>query len=228
DFDNDRDVDIFHATGQFTFPLIVRRKGVRNIKEKYSFYEYPVFYERSEIGTTPFFRWDASKIGFEATDGRGAAGIDYDNDGYREIALAVSGGEYRLYDVAMAGNNALQIDLQSGPNGTALGARVAVTAGGETQYRYHNARTDYLSQDSRVIHVGLGNFTRADVTVTWPDGTTQTFRNVAAGQRLVITRAGIVDRIQLSESSIPTRATESSPARRVLTPLPPSRRTGST
>lgn len=67
---------------------------------------------------------------------------------------------------------------------------MSVDADGDATAVVQDGRTDYLSQDTRVNHVGLGSADTVDLTVTWPDGTEQTFENVAANRRLTIRKNG--------------------------------------
>ncbi|MFB6087837.1 MAG: CRTAC1 family protein [Haloarculaceae archaeon] len=209
DFDNDRDRDLVQATSRFTFSFLFPPETARKLLAEYPFYEYPVVFARSP---DDFDRLSSAMVGFESVDSRGIAGLDFDNDGDRDVAVATTAGDtFQLYENQIDRHHAVQLSLEPGDAGTALGARIAVTAGGETQYAFHNSRTDYFAQDSRVIHVGTGRYTTVDVTVTWPDGTTQTFRNVDTGQQLVITRSGIVNRIPFSDRSRTAEETACSP-----------------
>ena len=63
--------------------------------------------------------------------------------------------------------------------------------GGPTTVR-QTVRSDFLSRESRVPHVGLGGRERVDPTVTWPGGTRRTYEDVTANQlRIRITKAGV-------------------------------------
>jgi hypothetical protein len=72
-------------------------------------------------------------------------------------------------------------------NRNAIGAKVVVEAGGRTQTRFVAGGGSYLSAPDRRVLLGLGAATKADrVTVTWPSGAVQEFRDLAgdAGWRL--------------------------------------------
>lgn len=66
-----------------------------------------------------------------------------------------------------------------------------MTGAGE-QVVHQTDNTDYLSQDSRVEHVGLGDRKTVSLRVVWPDGTERRFENVHANQRLRVTKSGLV------------------------------------
>jgi hypothetical protein len=74
---------------------------------------------------------------------------------------------------------------------TALGAVVTVTAGDTEQTVQQTANVDYLSQDSRVEHVGLDTHETVTLHVRWPDGTERRFEDVDANQRLRLTKSGV-------------------------------------
>ena len=63
---------------------------------------------------------------------------------------------------------------QSGPNRDAIGAWVTLRAGGRTLWRQVMPTRGYLSQSELPLTFGLGKATRVDeLTVQWPDGTSQ-------------------------------------------------------
>ena len=72
--------------------------------------------------------------------------------------------------------------------------RVFVTAGNRTRFTVVHSWSDFLSQESRVFHVGVGNGTVARVRVVWPDGTERSFTDVLDGRFLTDTPGGIEHR----------------------------------
>lgn len=193
DFDNDADQDLFHTTREMNFD---RRdasfnQGQLDLLRSWTFYSYPAVWSRAN--ETTFRRVNPKAAGFTPTNGRGVARLDYDRDGDPDLAVAGSDG-YRVFENRMDRGNAIQLRvLGSNGSGTAAhGATVAVTADGHTQTRRVHARTDFVSQDTRLVHVGVGTATRVDVRVVWPDGTTRRFENRSVSQRLVVAPGGIV------------------------------------
>jgi hypothetical protein len=197
DFDNDGDRDLFHATRRMSFRYSNHRLSeseIRRIKLTYPFYSYPAVWERR--GDT-FVRKRPQDAGFTKTNGRGVASLDFDRDGDVDLIVANADGEYRVYENANGAGSALQVALV-GDGAATTGARVAVTTGGETRFRVRNAKADYLSQDSRVLHVGTGNNTRATVRVAWPDGTETTVSAVRTDQRIYVSPGGVVKTVDLA------------------------------
>jgi hypothetical protein len=119
-------------------------------------------------------------------DGRGVAVADFDGDGRLDLFVANANAEPHLFrNVHPASGNWLQLDLVgTKSNREAIGARVALTAGGRQRWSFVNGGNGFASQSSRRLHFGLGEAERADsVEVFWPSGARQTFRGLAAGRR---------------------------------------------
>jgi hypothetical protein len=178
DFDNDGDRDLLHAT-----------QNVVTIDPEDPFYTYPMLWER-ENGN--FTQLDAAERGFAEDDGRGMVTVDYDRDGDRDVVMAVYGGEFSVYENTVnRSTTSLQVRVVDGDGATANGATVTVTGDGQQTTRRQRPRTDFLSRESRFVHVGLGETERVDLTVTWPDGTERTFEEIPADRRVRVGPDGV-------------------------------------
>ena len=158
------------------------RERVREIRSTYRFYQYPVVWRHDDDG---FSRLVSSSAGFETSDGRGVARLDFDRDGDVDLVVADATGGYAdgrflVYENTLTGRTALEVVVR-GNGTTPLGTRVSVAAGNRTRTRELTSGSDYLSQDSRVLHFGTGTEPAIDVRVTWPDGTDRTFEGVSTG-----------------------------------------------
>ncbi|MFB6135211.1 MAG: CRTAC1 family protein [Halobacteriaceae archaeon] len=187
DFDDDGDRDLIHATKSFAPGLL---RGAFGTSEYPARYRYPAVWERRG---DRFVRRDGGDLGLEPADGRGLATLDFDRDGDLDVLVAEWGdGGFHLYRTAAGSGHWLEVDVRGDADHLAVGARVAVTAGGETWTRVRNARADYLSQDTRLVHVGLGDAARVDrLRVVYPDGTVVTATDLPADRRVVVTPDGV-------------------------------------
>ncbi|MEO0560455.1 MAG: ASPIC/UnbV domain-containing protein, partial [Bacteroidota bacterium] len=111
-----------------------------------------------------------------------AAG-DVNGDGWVDI---ITGSQVYLNDGGT--NHWLRVQLRgtsSTPDG--IGARVEVTAGGQTQIREITGGDGMMSQSHGLeAHVGLATETTADVTVRWPSGQVTELTGIAADQLVTI------------------------------------------
>ena len=125
--------------------------------------------------------------------GRGAAYADFDNDGDLDIAITTNNGPALL--LRNDGGNAngwVRIRLEGRMSSRdALGAVVRLKAGEVTTARTVRSASSYASQSEMILTFGVGTASgggppAADVTITWPDGTTQTATGLEAGRLHVI------------------------------------------
>ncbi len=149
--------------------------------------------------------------GIDHPRSHGVAVADFDGDGDVDVALghgtARCSGDPSCHPTAEVhmfrneigqGSNRLQIRLAGGPgsNRSAIGARVRVTAGGVTQTQEVGGGYGHFGiQHDLMLTFGLGASCDIDkVEVRWPDGalTTQTFANVRANYRILVTQ-GVAD-----------------------------------
>jgi enediyne biosynthesis protein E4 len=119
--------------------------------------------------------------------GRAVVCADFDRDGDVDIFMTNRGlansGAFWLNGGGDNANRALAIRLAgAAPNTEAVGARIRVSVGGTTQLREVAVGNNFTSQNPATQVFGLGAASAADsVQVEWPDGSTETFTNVAAG-----------------------------------------------
>ena len=135
-------------------------------------------------------------------DSRGFAVLDYDRDGWQDVAL-VNANEplFNLYHneipgVGMSGG-IIAIRFVGGNRSAAatkefacrdgFGARVAVDLGEEKLIREHRCGDGWSTQNSATMLVGIGSKgTVPAVTVQWPSGKTSSAMNVREGTLLTV------------------------------------------
>jgi uncharacterized repeat protein (TIGR01451 family) len=142
----------------------------------------------------------AEEAGVRAiTPGFGDCGTwaDYDHNGFLDLFVVTDGragyygGPHKLYRNLGNDNHWLEINLiGTFSNRHGVGTRIDLLAGGMTQTRQMNNGSHYLCQNSPVPHFGLGSATHVEaITVTWPSGVRQAFRDVVGDQILTITES---------------------------------------
>jgi hypothetical protein len=180
DFDNDMDEDLFFAcTG-----------GAHNLPNRlYRNNGNGTFTEIARAGGA------AGRTGAAVGSGSGTSEsvvtADYDRDGFLDLLVTngnnmrpvYRGGPKQLFRNRGNANHWLQLDLEGTvSNRDGIGSRVYVRAGGVTQYREQNGGYHRWSQNFRRLHLGLGDNSRADVTVLWPNGQSVQYTNLAANR----------------------------------------------
>ena len=108
-------------------------------------------------------------------------------DGDLDLLLSNNGQAVRLYRNDGGSNNWLSIQLEmDGLNRQALGARVLLTANGYTQMREVHCGSNFVSQNPAEAHFGVAGATHVDLSIEWPDGTSDDIVNVGVNRRLRI------------------------------------------
>jgi cytochrome c peroxidase len=223
DYDNDGDLDYYYSNvgpmellqnnGDGTFREVAEAAGVRvpnGIGWGAVFVDYDNDGWRDlylaiadttnhrDIGSNKLFRNNAdgtfSEVSCdnEASDVRMSIGVayaDYNQDGWVDLLVGNADEGYRLYENRAGRSsqaNWLALELTGGGpvNRDAIGARAYLTTpDGLTQMQEIISGTSVAAGNEMTLYFGLGEHKRADVTIRWPDGTLQTFKNVSAGQR---------------------------------------------
>ena len=117
---------------------------------------------------------------------RGIAVADLDNDGTLEVVTLNMHEDPSLLKQYAPVGNSLIVDARMPSGRAAVGARVQVTAGGQTQIDDVRSGGNHISQSSFRVHFGLGKESKATAKVTWPDGTEEAIGNVPANRILKV------------------------------------------
>ncbi len=147
---------------------------------------------------TGHFQDVAAQVGFNHTgNSRALIAFDYDNDGDEDLLITnanTQASHVPLQTTALFENitpqtlHYLKLRLVgTARTREAIGAKVRITAGGQTQYRELMAGGSFLSSLPREMIFGLGSASLIDtIEVTWPCGALTTVNGVPADQTLVI------------------------------------------
>ncbi len=154
----------------------------------WSGYQRNNFYLNNRNGT---FTEAAGVLGLDCIeDSRSFAFGDFDGDGRLEVVLKNrTAPQLRLLQNRLNGlDAAIAFSLKgTQSNRDAVGAEVEVHGPAGSQRKSVWAGSGFLSQNSKVVHFGLGaKAGPVSAVVTWPGGTKQTFDNLPSGHRIEI------------------------------------------
>ena len=152
--------------------------------------DHAILYRNTGHGTFEDISAQAGPAFQARHSARGLAIGDIDNDGTLEIVANNQNEPPSLWKRSeRAPGHWLLLKLTgTRSNRSAIGARVAVTAGGRTQIDEVRSGGSYLSQSDLRLHFGLGAAERADsIAVRWPSGAKTVLKDVAADRIVTIT-----------------------------------------
>lgn len=187
DFDLDGLPDLVQVNGHVE-PDIAQTQQSQTYKQSAQ-----LFWNCGESCSRSFVLLAKEAVGdlYEPIAGRGLASADIDNDGDLDLAISEVGGQLRIFrNDQYLKHNWLKLRLkQADQNRFAYGAVVEVLTGTSRQKQLLMPSRSYTAQLDSVLVFGLGASEKADeIKITWPQGSEQVLKNVAANQMLEIVR----------------------------------------
>ncbi len=123
-------------------------------------------------------------------DGRAVVACDVTGDGMQDLFVRQSGGgTLLLFENGFPKTHWLEVSLRGKQsNSLGIGARVVAEAGSQKFVRELYPANSFKSQAPAHVHFGLGKNPKIDrLTITWPSGLKQEFKDVAVDRHLRIT-----------------------------------------
>ncbi|WP_235905128.1 CRTAC1 family protein [Tautonia marina] len=162
-----------------------------------------LFWNSGRPGPTLFTQVTAETVGpdlFTPIVGRGSAYVDFDGDGDLDVVMTSNGERARIFRND-GGNDNTWVRLKligHDSNRDAIGAKLALKAGGVEQLRQHFPGKGYLSSVEFPITFGLGKADRVEsLRITWPSGASTELSDLKVNRSYTIDEAeGIVSSVE--------------------------------
>jgi hypothetical protein len=180
DFDNDGWKDLFVSRGHVQSPNMAERTPI----------DQPNTVFRNLGGT----KWSAltAEAGFTALPPRrhrGAAIADFNRDGKLDLVVSALSAPAEIWmNDSVSNHHWIGLALEgTASNRDGIGAKIKVSAAGQSQYDQVSHAAGYASSSARPAHFGLGAAaTVSEIEIQWPSGTRQVLRDIQADKVLRI------------------------------------------
>ena len=191
DIDHDGLKDIFVANGHVYPGVDLAGVGERFRQSRLVYWNYGRgrFHDLSDVSGPGVSDQHSS---------RGLAVADLDNDGTLEIVTVnMHEGPSLLKQFAPVAG-ALMVDARLPSGRAAIGARIRIETERLTQVDEVRSGGFHISQGDTRVHFGLGQAEDATITVTWPDGSSETIADVPTNRSVTVRPGeGVVEALEL-------------------------------
>lgn len=182
DLDNDGDVDVAITFGALPGSILADDFGFSNPQAES---DAILTQEGGQFTQTSAWRIPDPSMG------RGLITADLDQNGSMDLVVIALDNGIHIYRNDCPTHNWLKLRLaQGGPNRNAIGARVELVAGGQTQVRWvHAGGTSFASSGPAELHFGLGAAEEVEaIRVIWPDGRRSEIGAQSVNAEILLTR----------------------------------------
>ncbi|MDP8244479.1 MAG: FG-GAP-like repeat-containing protein [Candidatus Hinthialibacter antarcticus] len=182
DFDANGWLDVFTANGHM-YPQ-VRKLDIDLVYEQGA-----SFYKNSD-GRFEDVSDSALHSSYKPESGRGAALLDFDNDGDMDVVINNMDASPTLLENRSPHGAWLQVKLDA-TSAQSYGVRVVARKGDQVWMRLVDGGSGYLSQNSSILHFGFGDVKEIDsLTIDWRHLSPQVIESPSLNQRLVVSPGG--------------------------------------
>jgi len=140
-------------------------------------------------------------------DGRSVVAADLFNTGRLDLIVRqVGGGSLMLYENRFPQKHYLKVSLRGRQsNRQGVGARITAVANDLSQVREMYPYNTYRSQAPNIVHFGLGAAETVErLTIRWPSGKVQEFRDVKADRHILVDEdSDVMGTIVAAQTSVP-------------------------
>ena len=188
DLDNDGWLDLFVVNGHVAV-------HINSIFKDYSHAQKKQIFLNNQNGTFREILTDLIGDAGSQSVGRGAAFGDIDNDGDIDVVISNNNGPANLLIRSGAPNrNWIGFSLEGvKSNKDAIGSRVILRTKGLKQTRIVNTAGSYLAANDKRILFGIDQYSIADdVTIQWPSGISDNFKDLESNHYYKIVEGGEV------------------------------------
>ena len=186
DYDNDGYSDIFIANGHII-------EAIAQVTDVLTYAQRNQLFHNNGDGTFTEVSFESGQYFRREGVSRGAIFGDYDNDGDMDIVVTQSNQQAELLRNE-GGNrrNWVRIKLVgTASNRDGIGARVAVTAGSQSQMQEVRTGLSYLCSNDPRVFFGIGEHSRIDrLEIRWPSGIVQVLENLEVNREIVVVEEG--------------------------------------
>jgi hypothetical protein len=158
---------------------------VRNIRGNVGYAQPPQIFLNNGQGKFQDVAASTGDSFIQPKVGRGLCYGDFDRDGDLDLLMTTNNGPAYLYrNDQQEGNHSIRFHLTgTKSNRDAIGSMVRIEHEGVTQERLVKGGSSYLSQSELPVTFGLGKRDKIDrVTIDWPSGRAEEYKNLAVGQ----------------------------------------------